>query len=241
VNESAVKEYRTRFGYSHEELADLLTDRLGRPVNVNLVKRRERPGERLPKSWAEALGLTDTGGPDSSQGLDGGAVRDSDPPRPPDGAGAPTASPASPSSAAADGSFHGVRDRIAKAYGAIGAGASMLTQNDGYAVVADAYSRDLADAWIAAAEENANVKRIVEFMQSGGPVGELVIAHLILVGGFVYVSGRGPALDFLYAARFEPHRVAAARRIFEAEQAEWADGNGAAPVGASGPVGDAPG
>jgi hypothetical protein len=78
-------------------------------------------------------------------------------------------------------------------------------------------------------------------MQSGGPVGELVIAHLILVGGFVYVSGRGPDLDFLYAGKFSGHRALAAQRILEAERAEWADANGSAPVGAQGPVVDAPG
>ncbi len=233
-----LKEYRTRFGMSQEELAAELTDKLGRLVKPSRIRTLEVSGaSRIPKSYAEALDLTslDT----SSQGWDTGAeTRESDPPRPPDGAasGPPDAAPVH-----ADGSFTSVRDRIAKAYGAIGAGASMLTQNQGYAVVADAYSRDLADAWVAAAQENANVARIVAFMESGGPVGELVIAHLILVGGFVYVSGRGPALDFLYAGKFGGHRAAAAQRIFEAEQAEWADANGAAPVGAAGPLGDAPG
>jgi hypothetical protein len=242
-----LKDYRAQYGLSHEQLAAELSERLGRPVKPERIAMLEKAGKsRIPKSYSEALGLglglgdvSGSGGAASSQGLDG-AVRDSEPPRPPDDAGAPTA-PAS--SAAVDGSssFHGVRDRLAKAYGAIGAGASMLTQNDGYAVVADAYSRDLADAWLAAAEENANVAKVVAFMQSGGPVGELVIAHLILVGGFVYVSGRGPDLDFLYAGKFSGHRALAAQRILEAERAEWADANGSAPVGAQGPVVDAPG
>jgi hypothetical protein len=138
------------------------------------------------------------------------------PPKPPPGQFRPQSA-----SSAGTGEYSAVRDRIAKFYGAIGAGASMISQNDGYGLVADAYSGDLADAWIAAARQNENVARIVAFLESGGPVGELVIAHFILVGGMVYVSGRGPDLDFLYAGKFAAHRAAAAAsRAADIAQAE---------------------
>jgi hypothetical protein len=232
----ALRDYRELHGLSREQLADELTEALGRPVKPSTIANYEsRSPNRLPKSWQRVLTLA---GPSPSVGIDEPAawagdpvssqsqtgVREGEPPRPPDGVRPPTAASVS---AGPSGEFSMVRDRIAKAYSAIGAGASMLTQNNGYSAVADAYSNDLARAWVAAAQENQNVKRIVEFMESGGPVGELVVAHLILVGGFVYVSGRGPALDFLYQGKFGGYRSAAAQQIAESEAAESSNGSAA--------------
>lgn len=232
-----IRGIREETGASHDEIAALLTDRLGRTISAARVKVIEKDPGRLPKSWAAALGLDAPPQGDGQEPADG--LRESAPPRPPsEDAVQPRA--ASPAQGVDSSGFGAVRDRIAKFYGAVGAGTSMLTQNDGYAKVADAYSRDLADAWIAAARENVNVAKIVAFMESGGPVGELVIAHLILVGGFVYVSGRGPDLDFLYAGKFESYRRAAALRAAAADVDGEPGFNGSAPVGAAGPVGDAP-
>ena len=61
----------------------------------------------------------------------------------------------------------------------MGAGASMITQNQGFGAVSDAYSHDIADAWVNAAKENQNVAKIVAFLDSGGPVGELIVELLL--------------------------------------------------------------
>jgi hypothetical protein len=124
-------------------------------------------------------------------------------------------------------------------YGAIGAGVAIATRNDGYGKVADAYSHDLARAWIAAAKENEQVAKIVSFLESGGPVGELVIAHVVLVGGFIYVSGRGPDLDFLYAGKFGSYRAVQLRaRAAEAEAAGAENLNGSGDFHPPSAVGD---
>lgn len=116
----------------------------------------------------------------------------------------------------------------------------MATHNEGFSAVADSYAPNIADAWIAAAKENKNVAKIVAFMESGGPVGELVVAHVILVFGWAYVSGRGPALDFLYGGKFSGYRAAALHAVREAEFAATAGVNGSAANGSPDPVGNAP-
>lgn len=230
-------------GLTAEQVAERLTIHLGRevkPLTVNL-----RSGKaRTPPEWAAVLGLDTTEEGHSSDEtveaasphttIDGVPSRaENDPPRNP--GGATTVRP----SGANTSDYGIVRDRLAKAYGAIGAGVSMVTQNDGYSAVATSYSGDLADAWIAAAKENENVAKIIAFLDSGGPVGELVIAHLILVGGFIYVSGKGPSLDFLYAGKFNGYRQLALAHGNTAAQAE-PDLNGTAPAGATYSVGDSP-
>ena len=228
-----------------DEVAARLTTHLGRevkPLTVNLRSGKSK----TPPEWAAVLGIDTTDETEAFVEVETESPRvatddaplraDHEPPRKPGGAGTP------PSPTRRDNlSDYGlVRDRIAKAYGAIGAGVSMVTQNDGYSAVSTAYSGDLADAWVAAAKENQHVAKIVSFLDSGGPVGELIIAHLILVGGFVYVSGRGPALDFLYAGKFNGYRqLAVAHGNTAAQQPEpEASLNGSGAAGAAYPVGD---
>jgi hypothetical protein len=113
----------------------------------------------------------------------------------------------------------------------------MITKNNGYSAVADTYAPDLADAWIAAARADDNVAKIVRFLESGGPVGELVVCHVLLVLGWVYVSGRGPNLDAIYGDKFHAHRVnATAQRLIDEAAAQT---NGATHEGAQGTVGHA--
>jgi hypothetical protein len=217
---NALAKYREERGLTDQQIADELAALLGKTMSAGGVKLHASR-KTTPKAWREALGLTDPDEPRAEEPeptFDPGGLWTNEPPLPRPDAEAPTPPggarfqpPTAP--AAPGGDYAIVRDRIAKFYGAVGAGVSMVTQNDGYGAVANAYSGDLADAWVAAAKQNENVRRIVAFLESGGPVGELVIAHLILVGGFVYVSGRGPALDFLYAGKFSQHRLIAASRL----------------------------
>jgi hypothetical protein len=228
-------------GLTADEVAARLSDHLGRevkPLTVNL-----RSGKaKTPPEWAQVLGLdtSDDGEPEDvfvaanappTEGAPSGRA-ENDPPRKPAGTPTTVRVPA--------GDLSLVRERIAKAYSAMGAGASMITQNQGYGAVSDAYSNEIAAAWVAAAKENQNVAKIVAFLDSGGPVGELIIAHLILVGGWVYVSGRGPALDFLYAGKFDGYRRLAISHGNTAAQDHAADeGFAASSVnGATYPVGD---
>lgn len=223
---NALGRYREENGLTWDDIAQDLTEKLGKPVQGHGVRMRGGKG-KVPPLWADALNLEPERDeeplmddqPPTSQGA---TVRDEgDPPQAPEGA------PRRPSpSPAPSGDYSIVRERIGKAYAAIGAGAAMVAHNNGYAAVADLYKDDIANAWVAAARENKNVARIVSFMESGGPVGELVVAHVILVLGFVYVSGRAPALSVLYGNNLGQFHEAAARAVWEAEQ-QPADGSGA--------------
>lgn len=224
---NALGRYREENGLTWEQVAEQISTATDKPVQAHGVKMRGGKG-KVPPLWAEALNLTEQ---DEEPHQDepappslGPTVRDEgDPPQAPEGA------PRRPSPGpATSGDYSVVRERIGKAYAAIGAGAAMVTHNNGYAAVADLYKDDIANAWVSAARENKNVAKIVSFMESGGPVGELVVAHVILVLGFVYVSGRAPALSVLYGNNLGQFHEAAARAVWEAEQAADAvGGNGA--------------
>lgn len=238
---NALGRYRDEHGLTDDQVAEELSALLGRQIKPMGVRLKSGKGQP-PKEWADALGLppemefeyefapspglngseADTGGSSSPPG---------DPPtRPPGARVQPAPTPPSRS-----GDYAMVRDRIAKFYGAIGAGVSMATRNDGYGKVTDTYSKDLADAWIAAAQANPHVQKIVDFANSGGPVGELVVTHVILVLGFVYVSGKGPDLDFLYERNFGTYRREA---IARAHIADVLDADGASANGATSSVGN---
>lgn len=194
-----------------------------------------------PKAWAAALGLAGEDAPaegvyepPSTPDSLGGGI----PLREADGAPSPPSGAKIIAPASGGGDMALVKDRISKAYNAIGAGVSMATRNDGFGAVTEQYSDDIARAWVAAAKENQQIARVVAFMESGGPVGELVMCHIILVLGFVYVSGRAPALGTIYAGKFERYHAAAARERPIEEPFEGV--NGSAPHGAESPMGHAP-
>ena len=235
---NALGRYKETRGLSYEQVADELSALLGKPIKAKGVQLRSGTA-KVPPAWADALGLDLDVSPADDWVLSDDEAADeprrrveSDPPKAPSGAPIRTGAPLASSDYAA------VRERIAQAYGAMGAGFSMVTHNDGYSEVSKFYGTNLADAWVAAAKENKHVAQIVAFMESGGPVGELVVAHVILVLGFVYVSGRAESLGFLYG-KFEPyHRKAAAELVVAAAEAETEHFHGTDPRSAAHPMGE---
>jgi hypothetical protein len=221
-----------------DEVAVDLSALLGKPItaqSVLLWSRRRKP----PKAWAAALSLPDeVADPQEERYLDDDVpagterlLRDDDaPPAPLDPSR--VVRPVLPDSLAA-------KKRISFAYSAIGGGVSEITGNQGVGAVMDSYSPALADAWLKAAAENENVAKIVRFLDSGGPVGELVFMHLLLVGAILYVSGRGPdALDAVYG-KFGGYRATALRQ--RAAGAEEAGFDGAGQRAAADPLAGAQG
>jgi hypothetical protein len=212
---------------SEEELAVDLSALLGRkitPAGVRVMSRRKN----APKSWVDALGLAPeeegaasflTDEPQQGD-FDSPLTREDDnPPTAPSGDKIiRPARPGVPNLSA--------KKRIEMAYGAIGSGATLLTGNRGYEGVAESYAPEIAQAWISAAEQNERVAKIVRFMESGGAVGELVVCHVLLVLGLVYVSGKGPQLDFIYGSKFGGYRAAAAAAHINAEAEAHLNGSG---------------
>lgn len=263
---NALRVYRERHGLSHEQLAAELSNRLGRPITGLGVKTYEKR-RGVPKSWAAVLEIEtepaetselfppagyqlqhdqtryqQAGGFWSSDG-DGEerprARAEQEPPAPPSGARFASIGPSD---------FETARARIEKFYSAVGAGASMVSGNNGYGEVFDSYSRDLARQWITAAEADPRVRKIIVFFEAGGPVGNLILGHIILAGALVYVSGHAPALGFVYGKFDRFHADAHTRLLQERaereaaeQQAESGYGHGAAGNGAAGAVADDPG
>lgn len=232
-------DYREQHGLSQEDLAERLSERLGREVKPSRVARLEKEKPKmLPKSYRDALGLDETNRPPDEALFA---------PDPPPGAHIPMRDPAATELPSLELQA-GIAGRIQQAYGAIGAGVALISGNDGVSVVFDSYSPEISRAWVQAAEQNEHCRRIVEFMQSGGAVGELVVCHLLLLVGLLYVTGRGPDLGVLVGAKrgkLEPFRAGALERraVQEAERAaaeQWEAGNASwgAGNGAAGAVGD---
>lgn len=249
-----VRPYREKHGLSREQLAAQLSEALGRPVSAARIQSLEESdprGRRTPKSYMLALGLREQYDGDDDSAAGGtftddrpeqvqpdfdfeAAFEGAPPPQPPPGT-IPMRPPASDTPA--PGGL--VQERIEKFYAMLGAGASMVTHNDGYAAVADDSKRELAKAWVAASRDNENVRKIVDFMESGGPVGELVVVHLMLVFGWVYVSGRAPALSAVYGHKFQGyHNHAAAARALEQADGLIDDLNTHPPAGFNAANGD---
>ncbi len=231
-----LKAEQERLGRTDGEMATDLSALLGKPISEQGY-RLHSSRKTAPKAWAEVLGL-DASPPAAEEweppaAETGGATeRETGTP--------PTAPHGAQTIAPATAGEHGfAKRRLVEAYNAIGAGASMVTHNDGYAAVTKHNAPAIADAWIAAARENQHVAAIVRFMESGGPVGELVVCHVLLVFGFVYVSGKGPdVLDGIYGQHFHGYRAAAIGGRIADEAARVAN-NGTDPQGATHTVDDA--
>lgn len=227
--------YREERGLTNEAIAEQLSALLGKPMSAAGVALHANR-KKTPPKWADALGLPDDERDEERQEsfvdappAEVGSFAEAEPPSPP----ASTRFAPAPSAPTVSGTVEG---RIQDFYGMIGAGVGLVTQNEGYPALFDDYSPKLAQAWIAAGRENANVAKILKFLESGGPVGELIICHALLVGGLIYVSGRAPALGTLYERKFGAHHHLAAARA-AAEHEAHLDGTGA--DGAAHPVADA--
>lgn len=235
-----VRDYLDRRGMTKEQLASELSALLGRKVTPNTVQLRY--SKPVPKAWAAALHVDVNEPPGAAPGAapasDGegvGEERRTDEgasPRPPPGA-RQAPGPAGPGPAGPEPVDAFAAGRIAQAYALIGVGLGSALENVGVQHVVDDFSPHVARAWVEAAKENEFARRFVAFMTAGGATGELVVLHLGMVGGILYVKGVFPDVG-LFAKwsgfREQPAGAAAA-----------AGGNGAGPHAAGAPVGEPPG
>lgn len=181
---------------------------------------RSRRNGPIPSAWVEALPelvleVGDTPptslppaserGDDENAG-DGKRRRESTPPRRP--AGAKVTLPAVEPGAA---------KRIAGAYkfvgAALAAGVGPEQGGEGVAAVFTDQSDTIAKLWVEAAAENPWAARFVNLMNTGGTGGELVGAHVYLLGATFYVLGAGiPGGDSIFAkySRYRPRPAAPA-------------------------------
>ncbi len=219
-----VSEYLEQEGIEPAELAERLNSVTGTELGgrgVNLRKNKE-----MPKAWAVALGLSvDV---PSSQPPESGepAARQSErPPKKPEG------------SALMPIATDMAQQRIAEAYGLIGYGLALATENEGVKMVTDDQSQAIARAWVKAADTSEFARRVVRLASAGGAMSELVICHLVWLAGVAYVIGAAPDVSTgSFTRKYGRYRPVVAEPQHDAAAA--ADGNGGQPAGA--PVGVPP-
>lgn len=194
-------------GWTYEEAAAVLNEqgitirkgeRKGAALTAEDLSRRK--GSEVPKLWARGFRIES---PPPSAESDGGSS----------GAGRRRneASPLRPQGAPVVVTPFAER-RIAGAYRGIGGIVSTQLINthgrnaaNGVAVAFDKSADPIAALWMRAAEENATIARFVNAMSTGGAVGDLVLAHVVLLATVAYILG-APLPDGAFKS-YEQYRV----------------------------------
>lgn len=187
---SDIKMYQTAEGLTDEQMATLLSDRLGRPVSVQGYKIVRGRGD-APEDWLRVLGIT----PQMSD----------EPTSPGDAATRPRLSPD-------EGGVTGGGDvarlplpfdakstemQIALVYQMAGKGAAMAMRCPPVEQVWSNYAPEIAAAYIAWARENAAVARWISMLTLGGPAGNLVTLHASLIVSSLIVSNQFNAANLI--------------------------------------------
>jgi hypothetical protein len=171
-----IRQWQESEGRSDEEMAELLSDRLGREISAQgyrIGKSKKSP----PAAWLHALNIAPQEPSDSL--ADAGAS-------PPEGDREPVTRtvlplPFDPAP---------VRTQIVLMYTVAGKGASLALRTPQVADVWAQHATPIADAYIEWAKEDANVARILNAITLGGPKGELVMLHGSMLVTSLIISGK---------------------------------------------------
>lgn len=240
-----IRDVMAERGWDEDEFAAILAqneitvsrgEKKGETISADDLRQRVSRGQEIPRAWANRLGIE----------LPEGRRSERAPRRPKDAPIVPYV-PA-----------EGSRDRIAGLYRMVGGGLGMAVARDrgdrpgqGVAAVFNDQADPIAQCWIKAAETNPWARRFVELVSTGGPMGDLVYAHVYLFLGVIYVLG-APLPNAVFP-RYEQFRTidAEPRRAPGATATEPTPGpvvdasangaGGGAGVAAESPLGDAAG
>lgn len=217
-----LQQYQERTSQSPQQVADQLSALLGKRYTIPNVARHWRDG-KVPPAWVEALNLPEVFPAEwevdhDDESLSRESEHDPRPLR-----DSPVAKPALPTRQFAE-------KRITALYAFVGAGIGEAVHNPGVTKVWDDGAPGIAKAWLDAAETSDFARRFVNLMSSGGPMGEVVMLHVTMFAGTLYVLGQFPDVGlFGQYRRYRPPDEPAVR----------SRDNGAAPASAASPVGAA--
>jgi hypothetical protein len=174
---TALLDWQTESGLDDEQLAALLSERLGRvitPHGVHTVARRRDP----PASWLDALGIA---------------------PREPDASPPPREQPVALDDATSRFGLDiaSARTQLVLVYTVAGKGAATILQAPAVEGVWATHAPRIADAYIAWAKQNETVARILSYLTLGGPAGELILLHGSLVVTTLIVAERIDVSTFI--------------------------------------------
>lgn len=195
----------------------------GRPLTEDDVKRRV--GTEVPGPWRSALGVEDS--PQTPDGEGAAAPGSTEAPS----SGRRETPPKRPTEARIEiVDEHGAKKRIAWAYKFVGSGLAAGSGSPGVAHVWADQSDGLAQMWLDAAKDNPWAAKVVTAASAGGPMGELVAAHVYLAGASAYVLGAGiPGGDAVFS-KYSKYRPVVARPPVDANGSEPAQEPAAPPA-----------
>jgi hypothetical protein len=175
--------YQAAEGYSDEQMAAMLSDKLGRAISATGYKvvkgRRDVPAE-----WLSALSI-------APQEPSGNGHKLPSPPTP-SGDERQTEAPLPPSAAVGVLPFNpqSAHMQITLAYTMAGKGAALAMRSPQVSDVWSSHAPRIADAYIAWAKEDATVARWINILTLGGPKGDLVQLHASMIITTLIVGGK---------------------------------------------------
>ena len=189
-----IRSYQAAEGLSDEQMAALLTDKLGRTISVAGFKAvRSRKG--APDEWLQVLGIApleptdsdiraDEPAPDAPDMNAGGEQREPRGGHPPQ----PLPLPFEPATA---------EMQITLIYQMAGRGAAYALKSPPVADVWAQAAPGIAAAYIEWARYNSRVAHYIRAITLGGPAGQLLLMHASLIATTLIVSGQVNPAQFI--------------------------------------------
>lgn len=181
-----LRSYQQAEGLTDEQMAALLTDKLGRPISVTGYKTvKTRKG--APDEWLEAIGIAPQEPTDSDHRAANAPPPDDAPDmntgteRPPPTAPVAGVLPFEPATA---------QMQITLVYTMAGRGAAIALRSPQVADIWAQHAPQIAAAYIEWARYNPRVAHYIGALTLGGPAGQLVLLHGSLLVTTLIVSGR---------------------------------------------------
>lgn len=171
-----IRQWQEAEGRTDEQMAELLTDRLGRVISTKgyrMGKARRNP----PPDWLHALNIA----PVEPSGVPHPPTQDEGQDERPERTTTSLPLPFDPAP---------VRMQITMAYTFAGKGVGLAMRSERVADQWAFAAPHIADAYIEWAKEDANVARILNTLTLGGPKGTLVMLHVSLLINTLIVSGK---------------------------------------------------
>lgn len=203
-------------GWEADDVVAILSDNgvistKGKSIGANGVKMVVGRKMQVPAQWADALGVEYEASPRTPDG-EGVAATPGGPESP--SSGRRETPPKRPDEARIEVvNADGAKKRIAWAYKFVGSGLAAGSGSPGVAHVWADQSDGLAQMWLDAAKDSPWAAKVVTAASAGGPMGELVAAHVYLAGASAYVLGAGiPGGDAVFAkySKYRPAQPIAA-------------------------------
>lgn len=163
---SVISSWQQEMGLDDEQMAALLSERLGKDISVGGYQRMGKR-QNVPAAWLDALELSpqEPGSPRPKRKQE-------------------VVEPTMALDVAS------AKTQLTLIYTFAGKGASIALRSPDVAGIWAGHAPRIADAYVRWAETNATVRQVLSYLTLGGPAGELVLLHATLIVGTLVASER---------------------------------------------------